>query len=86
MSKVTDWYPASVKPVRVGVYEIQDGTSDIFGPVYSYWNGSRFGYRSSLPERAFLMRKEETMALPVIRWRGLKEPALPDNREVSDGS
>ncbi|WP_186263311.1 hypothetical protein [Burkholderia gladioli] len=73
MSKVTEWYPASVKPVHVGVYEIQDGTSDIFGPFYSYWNGSRFGWRSALPEHAFLMRKKDTMALPVIRWRGLAE-------------
>ncbi len=72
MSEVTDWYPASVKPVRVGWYECQFH----IGTLIRYWNGniwvsdsSRFGY-----------------GWAPLPWRGLKEPALPDNREVSDGS
>ena len=34
----TDWYPPTIKPARVGVYERQMGSFSM-GGRYSYWNG-----------------------------------------------
>jgi hypothetical protein len=38
--KLTDWYPAHVKPVREGVYERDAADSD--GRAFAYWDGNRW--------------------------------------------
>lgn len=77
---LTPWFPASVKPARKGVYEV-DSTSD---RAFSYWNGTRFGWRTwmfnhisieSAVSDAFCMRHAETCLAERERWRGLnKDP------------
>ncbi len=60
MIKVTEWYPASVKPVREGWYERRYG---IVGIYMQYWNGNIWLHDS--------FRKR-----PMwwgLEWRGLAE-------------
>lgn len=70
MSEVTEWYPASVKPLRVGVYETDFLTR---AGNFAYWDGKLWGNSKSSP-RAANMRRSPS---PVQDkgWRGLKEPA-----------
>jgi hypothetical protein len=78
--KLTPWFPADVKPVRNGVYEVESRVHRAF----AYWNGERFGWRCwELPGLgaeeaaidAFHMRRAETCLEPRVSWRGLaKEP------------
>ncbi len=79
MSKVTDWYPASVKPVRVRLYDCRYyGDAPHVRSRY-FWDGIH--WRRGGPAGTLM-----SFGMFGDQWRGLKEPALPDNREVSDGS
>jgi len=40
---LTDWFPASVKPVRVGVYEVKGNVCDEDHPAYAHWDGEHWG-------------------------------------------
>ena len=71
MSEMTDWFPAHIKPVRVGVYETFDGTwpKPKKTGLYSYWDGyewSRNGFN--------LFHAEGMQGLPSAwqkkQWRG----------------
>jgi len=67
--KLTKWFPASVKPVRAGVYEVD--TPECLGNRYSYWNGSCFEICTAhcgLPKN-----RCESWDMRAInaRWRGL---------------
>ncbi len=62
--KVTDWFPASVNPVHVGVYE-----TDTDG-CFQHWNGKWFGLFSHSPQEAFKERKVKSM-FQEDKWRGL---------------
>ncbi len=61
MSQMTEWYPASVDPVRIGPYEmLNESTGTVFRV---FFNGFRW----------FL---DEPLARPLVRvwpWRGLAE-------------
>lgn len=73
---LTDWFPAEVKPVCVGVYEADNGSS--YGRKwYSYWDGKQWGYADTDHEVAFLLRGEETEAWDLFppAWRGLSQPS-----------
>jgi hypothetical protein len=66
--KLTPWFPANVKPVRAGVYEIQDSLA----AWYRRWDGMNWYVGDSEPERA----AQETIVLAsYLRapWRGLAE-------------
>lgn len=70
----TPWYPASIPPVRKGLYE-RDHTKSRFGPGrypirFSYWTGSRWGGWAANPEAAFANKKNESWD-QQIPWRGL---------------
>jgi len=39
--KLTEWYPAHIKPVRKGVYETK--CLELAWSTYQYWNGERWG-------------------------------------------
>ena len=76
--KLTPWYPASVKPVREGVYptsiyywrgEIEYG--------YSNWNGSRWSMQAATPHDAKARGFFLNAARQDKRWRGLAAPAEP---------
>lgn len=67
--KLTDWFPANVKPVHVGVYEVE---SDDLSLGYSFYDGLYFrGIRKTVDETA--------SAIPHVwdhvdlMWRGLAE-------------
>jgi hypothetical protein len=70
----TEWFPAEIKPVHVGVYETEDSvfTDDAW---YSYWNGEKWGWYSwKGVDDAYAKRDWDTGA-PDARWRGLRESA-----------
>lgn len=71
-SEVTEWYPADVKPVHVGVYETDLGPA--FEPLgFSYWNGEYWGNQYPRPDRAKEMSR--AMGAQDKLWRGLRETA-----------
>ena len=59
--KLTDWFPADVKPERVGVYMTQ--MKFLFMPGgqvgFSYWDGKRWGYQWAVPASAIPARRGE---------------------------
>jgi hypothetical protein len=66
--KLTPWFPANVKPVRAGVYEISSTT-----PWYRYWDGANWCAGERTPWEA-----EKLELLPLVvafaePWRGLAE-------------
>lgn len=52
--RLTPWFPASTKPVRVGVYETRTARS--YGPDilkgFSYWDGWRWYVATRAPQSA----------------------------------
>ena len=66
---LTPWFPANAKPVRAGVYEIQeDGTP----AWYRRWDGRYWYVGDAEPERA---ARETIVLVSYLRapWRGLAE-------------
>jgi hypothetical protein len=61
---LTDWFPETVKPVHVGVYETkhQNGTGATF---WRYWNGRLW----------LLPNTSSHCVIQTRQWRGLREPA-----------
>ena len=79
MSKLTDWFPAGVKPVRVGVYERDYGRQFDEGddPAYQFWDGSQWLYGTSTPETTMkAVAKSDFSGVCQYEhaWRGLAEP------------
>lgn len=75
MSKeLAPWFPASVKPVRKGVYNIHDRL-DADDRWFSYWDGKRFNWLSLSQDGAFQMRAHRGAGSNTVQWRGLaKKP------------
>jgi hypothetical protein len=68
--KLTLWFPGTVKPVRVGVYQQHCGIGTIIG--YQYWNGKKWSSWSSSAKGAILCK--QIMAAPDHQndpWRGV---------------
>lgn len=61
----TPWFPASVKPVRRGLYEAQYAGSM---PFMFAWNGKHWVFPSGERGLTFGLSQRD-------RWRGLTEPA-----------
>ncbi len=68
--KLTPWFPASVKPVHVGVYEI---TERLLGTGYCYWNGYEWANMGSSINKAYENRDWLEGAYQSKNWRGLAE-------------
>jgi hypothetical protein len=71
--KVTPWFPASVKPKRVGVYQVEDEEDENFPDQtfgYKHWDGSIFGLFCGSPGDAE-RHGGLNSAFRVKRWRGL---------------
>ena len=49
MTRLTPWFPADVKPVRVGVYEIHTNSWEAY---YAYWSGQKWGCVADHPTAA----------------------------------
>lgn len=58
--KLTDWYPANVKPVRAGWYEAQIST----GQIMLWWHGGKY-------ERWLYHPYGPSVITTVKKWRGL---------------
>jgi hypothetical protein len=69
--KLTPWFPAKVKPVRVGVYEIENYSSSKW---YRYWDNEHWYSGAATPNGAIaqfnIYRLIATFRTP---WRGLAE-------------
>lgn len=69
--QLTEWYPAEIKPVHVGWYEVQNRFAS---HVYqkSWWNGRYWGVVGF--EWLEESRKEQKSGEQNRIWRGLTEP------------
>ena len=70
----TDWFPPSVKPVHVGIYERRDTprTGHFGGTHYSFWNGKNWGSSGNSIEGAQEWGVIDSMEQFTI-WRGVKK-------------
>lgn len=66
--QLTDWFPASVKPLRPGVYEVKN-TYDTTR-WFSFFDGYEFKWWDMTVGAAFSRRAAETNAEADF-WRGL---------------
>jgi hypothetical protein len=48
--KLTPWYPANIKPVREGWYEVRCKFKNVCGGMH-YWNGKSWGETFAAPWR-----------------------------------
>jgi hypothetical protein len=70
--KLTPWFPASVKPVRAGVYEVRALVA--FTKWHRYWCGKHWYAGATTPSGAMHKFKEFRARAPLITpWRGLAE-------------
>lgn len=67
MTKLTDWYPKSKNPVRIGVYNTSGDDAD---RTYQHWNGERWGYFAATIEKAAAY-KDKRSQQQNVRWRGI---------------
>lgn len=72
-AKLTPWFPASVKPVHVGVYLRRFSWNSADSGNYAYWNGAFWGmfvagYES--PDDAYRLKDSPT-TYHNLQWRGL---------------
>jgi hypothetical protein len=67
MIAVTQWFGATEKPVRVGVYEISE--TDVCPAGYAYWDGHGWGVSMLTPKWA--IRERGGLAVQGKVWRGL---------------
>ena len=65
--KLTPWFPADVKPVRVGFYQRKYVARE-FTDLPDYWDGENW-YCGTL------YGVESFPSKPLREWRGLAEPA-----------
>lgn len=66
MSKVTEWFPGDVKPMRVGVYETKPDNS----VTYQHWDGEQWGFCAIDPLSA-LNGIGLRSGTQDAKWRGL---------------
>lgn len=67
MTKYTDWFPPEIKPVHVGVYELED-----LPYPFHYWDGARWFGAGARGEKIRLYAEQVDYGCRV-RWRGLSE-------------
>lgn len=72
-AQMTPWFPASVKPVRTGVYEVQLARGPVFN-TFAFWTGDRWGAMSSVPEMASTQKYAfADWSSQNKRWRGFTD-------------
>lgn len=76
--KKTDWFPASVKPARVGVYEVPGFPDEPNRTFFTFFDGEGFCGQWDNPdqavEKALTPERREhwkKAGSRVYRWRGL---------------
>ena len=68
LNEKTPWYPISIKPVRIGVYEVENKFG---GNKFSYWNGKYFECCTYFPKIPINRIESIDMKWPKAKWRGL---------------
>lgn len=73
--KKTEWFPADVKPVHVGIYEVQNMYGWDHPPLFNYWTGER--WTGAMIKICDLITLPDPMNFAVQDrvWRGLVEKA-----------
>jgi hypothetical protein len=66
--KLTPWFPGTVKPVRVGVYEREYRTGDV---GYCYWNGQIWSWKTTTTPTDALRLQDTRSPYQNIPWRGV---------------
>lgn len=61
--KLTEWYPAHIKPMRVGIYETKHW---LYGQGFRLWNGEYWKSPSSSAICNFSFQR-------CAKWRGVKK-------------
>lgn len=65
--KLTSWFPASVNPVHVGVYEV----NTLNGTLFRNWTGAHWAVASS--NRSWASEFTAASCAQECEWRGLAE-------------
>lgn len=73
--EVTEWYPADVKPVHVGVYEVQNMYDPTHPNLFNYWTGKEWTGSASHIESLVMESRPHICAFQGRVWRGLRRPA-----------
>lgn len=74
-AKLTEWFPAKVRPVRKGLYL----RSWACGPAYAYWNGKSWGqsytfsYITEEEAKRLALADRNTASKFERPWRGLAQ-------------
>lgn len=71
LPSTTRWFSASVKPVRVGMYQTMCRHNDAV--LWRYWNGEFWGWGYENKRWAYSWRKEP-LGTQTDPWRGLTAP------------
>jgi len=86
----TGWFPPSIKPVHVGVYEVKPYPEMLLRAAFAHWNGSYWSATAVLTpredtqstiDRANELRNIEGDWAKDCHWRGLSEK--PVEKETS---
>lgn len=75
--KLTPWFPAHIKPVRVGVYETDKNRGR-----YQHWNGRFWGPYDQSSRTAWLWQDYRS-GYQSPSWRGLAHPPQSHNNPAS---
>lgn len=67
---LTEWFPAEVKPVHVGVYETGSGLI----PWYRYFDGTYWHTGGVDPDDALDRYERHNVSIAATTWRGLSHP------------
>lgn len=71
--KLTPWFPMSVKPTRIGVYNVSCRAHDQSGTWYAKWDGVRFHWYATHPDDVW--SRDHSGNDHTQSWRGLaKKP------------
>lgn len=66
--KFSPWHDGSVKPVHVGVYEVNPADRTRY---FSWWNGNNWKGHWATIDRAFEMQHFEYDSSITEKWRGI---------------
>lgn len=69
MAKLTEWFPADVKPKHLGVYERKDACWR-----YACWTGCAWGPGADTIEEAYADAMSDPSIYQDVCWRGLAHP------------
>ncbi len=84
MTETTKWFPHTVKPVRVGMYQTLCNRTGLV--LWRYWNGKQWGWGYENKRWAYSWRNKEG-GTQKDQWRGLASPSnanvcgLPHGKE-----